>query len=88
MTAASPVRPVIVAGPAAVRIQSVGTAVPPEVLTTFLTSVSFGAMAVLVIVQVASWPSVRETEVAVVDAAPVQTQPDAVYPVGPVSASV
>ena len=46
-------------------------------------------MAVLVIVQVASWPSVSETDVAVDDAAPVHTQRRrACSRSGPVSASV
>ncbi len=44
----------MVVGPDAVSVQSVGTAVPPVVpLSTSLTSVSWGAMAVLVIVHVA-----------------------------------
>ena len=69
----------MVLGPVAVSVQSVGAAVPPAAApSTCLTSVSCGGMAVFVIVQVASWPSVTVTEEAVEDAAPVHTQSDAV----------
>ena len=68
-------------------VQSVGVAVPPAaVVSTALTRVSFGATAVLVIVQVASSPSANVTEVVVAVAAPVQTQSEAVKPAGPDSA--
>ena len=53
---ASPTRPWIVTVPAAVSVQSRGTAVPPDVLTTCFTSVRRGGTAVLTIVQVACWP--------------------------------
>ena len=46
-------------GPVAVRVQLVGDAVPPPVLTTVLTSVSVAAWSLLVIVQVAFWPLAR-----------------------------
>ncbi len=78
MIAASPVRPVAVTGPAAVRTQSVGSAVPPvEPLSTTFTSVSVGAIALLVMVQVAWSPSARVTDVAVDASAPVQTHAEA-----------
>src|SRR5262245_932695 len=82
VTAVSPTRPVMVTGPAAPRTQSVGTAVPPPVLVTCFTSVSVGAIAVLVIVQVTSAPSAMVT-VSLVSGAPGQDHADAVYPVGP-----
>ena len=64
MTAAELPAPVMVEAPfTPVRVKSAGTVVRPVVpLSTTLTSVSLGAMAVLVIVQVAFWPSARVTE--------------------------
>ena len=52
---------------------------PPVVpLSTCLTKVSCGAMAVFVIVQVADWPSLSVTELAVDAAPPVHTQAEGV----------
>ena len=77
--AVSPVTPVMVAGPAAESVQSVAVAVAPVVpLSTTLTNVNSGAIAVLVIVHVADSPSTNVTELSVEVAAPVHTHPDGV----------
>ena len=79
VTAGSPVGPRWSSVPSRSASSRSATAVPPVVpLSTTLTSVSCGAMAVLVIVQVAVWPSVSVTEVAVDAAPPVHTQAEAV----------
>ena len=56
MTAGSPVGPVIVVGPVAVSVQSVGTAVPPLSFVTVFTNVSVAAWSSLLIVHVALTP--------------------------------
>lgn len=61
VTWVEPVVPVIVVGPVAVSVKSAGVAVPPCWLSTCLTRVRVGAIAVLVSVQVAFWPSARVT---------------------------
>ncbi len=78
VTAGLPLGPLIAIGPAALSVQSVGTAVPPVVpLSTALTNVSVGAMAVLVILHVAFWPRSTVTVVPVEEVPPVHTQADA-----------
>ena len=73
-------------GPVAVRVQSRGTAVPPLSLVTVLINVSRGAIAVLVIVQVACWPRASAMEPAP-GVPPTHAQADAEYPLGPDSDS-
>ena len=76
--AASPVRPWMVTVPAAESSQSLGTAVPPEVLTTCLTRVRWGATAVLTMVQIASWPVLNVTVPLEPAVTPVHDQAEAV----------
>ncbi len=57
VTGGDPVAPVIVVGPVAVSVQSVGAAVPPLSLVTVLTKVSVAAWSSLLIVHVADTPS-------------------------------
>ena len=83
VTSVEPVAPEIVTEPAAVSVQSVGSAVPPKAFSTVLMSVSSGAIGVLTMVQVAASPTATVTLVAVEAPAPVHDQSDAVYPVGP-----
>ena len=49
--------PVIVAGPVADNENAEAAAAPPSSFVTVLTSVSFGAISLLLMVQVAFWPS-------------------------------
>ena len=67
----------MVTPPVAESNQSVGCAVPPEVLVTVLTSVSVGATAVFVIVQVTSWSRAIVT-VPFATGAPTHDQSEAV----------
>ena len=64
-------------GPVALKVQSRGTAVPPDVLTTCLMSVRRGATAVLTMVQVACWP-VASVTVLPTAGTPVHDQVEAV----------
>ena len=52
VTDAAPVAPDAVTGPVAVSVKAVAAAEPPLLLTTDLLNVSFGAMSVLLMVQV------------------------------------
>ena len=62
VTAAEPVAPLIDTGPVPDSVQAVAGVVAPVVpLSTTLTSVSVGAIAVLVIVQVAASPGASVT---------------------------
>ena len=54
-----PVTPLTFVGPVALSVHAVGAAVPPLSFVTVLTSVSRGAMAVLLMVQVALSPKVQ-----------------------------
>ena len=56
VTAPEPVVPVIVAGPVADSEKAEAAAAPPSSLVMVLTSVSFGATSLLLMVQVAFWP--------------------------------
>ena len=71
-----------VVGPVAVRVQAVGTAVPPLSLVTVLTSVNVAGWSSLSMVQVALTPGVR-TRLAPVRVPASQSQSPAVYPAGP-----
>ena len=53
----TPPSPEIEVGPSAFKFQSVATAVPPYLLLTVLINCNDGAMSLLTIVQVTSWPS-------------------------------
>ena len=55
MTEALPVAPVIVLGPAAFRMKSVATFVPPLLLVMVFTKVNFGEMSKLEMAQVTAW---------------------------------
>ena len=89
VTAAELPGPVMVEAPfTAVNVKSAGVVVAPELpLSTTLTRVRCGTLAVLVIVQVAFWPSISVTEFVVAESAPVHCQTDGVYPPGPDSRS-
>ena len=65
VTAALPVAPEIGVGPAALNVQSVGTAVPPLSLVTVFTNVSWAGMSLLVIVHVADCPSANAIDAPV-----------------------
>ena len=82
VTVAAPVTPLIFVGPAAARVHAVAAAVPPLSFVTVLTSVSFGLMSLLLMVQVALVFSGRTKEDPVRVPA-VQDQLLAVYPLGP-----
>src|SRR5205809_264861 len=74
VTSSSPVGPLIVAGPLAASVHEVAVAVRPSPLSRrFFTSVSFGRIAVFVIVHVTSSPRRSRTLAAVCDDAPVHS---------------
>ncbi len=77
VTAAEPVVPVIGEGPAAARVQAVGTAVPPLSFVTVLTRVSVAGWSLLLMVQVALTP-IGSTRLAPVRVPAVQVQAPAV----------
>jgi hypothetical protein len=60
--------------PVAVSVKSLTVLVPPLSFTTFLIKCSFGAMSLFVIVQTASSPSPRLTELPDTGAPPFLTQ--------------
>ena len=76
VTVALPVAPEIGVGPAALNVQSVGTAVPPLSLVTVFTNVSWAGMSLLLIVHVADCPSASAID-APVCVPPVHAHADA-----------
>ena len=82
--AAAPVKPVIVEGPVAVKVKSATTETPPLSLVKVFTKVSFGAMSLLLTVQVAVSPE-PSAKLLPVNVPEVQLHAPAKYPVGPVS---